>query len=176
MTPMQRAYIGLGSNLGERDKYLNEAVLRLDRHPSVAVERCSSIYETAPVGFTDQPDFLNMAVSVRTRLSPEALLDALLAIEGELGRVREIRWGPRIIDLDLLIYGNETRSGARLALPHPRMFERAFVLVPLLEVWDPSDAAGLAAIQRAADQLQDRGDVRLWRKTNWPSASGLFAN
>lgn len=176
MTRLQTAYIGLGSNLGERERYLSDAVHRLHRHPSLFVERCSSVYETAPVGLTDQPDFLNMAVAVRTGLSPESLLDVLLETERALGRVRDIRWGPRTIDLDLLVYGKEKRSGGRLELPHPRMHERAFVLVPLLEVWDRNDVTGLAELRRAAEQLKGREDIRFWRKTSWPSESGLFAN
>jgi len=173
---LRTAYIGLGSNIGEREKHLSDAVMLLHRHPGIIVERCSSVYETAPVGFTEQPDFLNMAVAVRSGLEPEELLDALLGIERKLGRIRGARWGPRNIDLDLLVYGDLTMSGERLTLPHPRMHERAFVLVPLLEIWDPADSARLAELRRAAETLQDKGDVRLWRKTIWPSESGLFAN
>jgi len=98
------------------------------------ISRVSSLYETAPVGVTDQPDFLNAVAAVRTGLGPEETLDALLHIENQMGRVRTQRWGPRVIDLDLLLYGGERVSLPRLTVPHPRLRERAFVLVPLAEI------------------------------------------
>lgn len=134
---MQQAYVALGANLDDREASLREAVRRLGEDPDLAVGRVSAIYETAPVGYTDQPSFLNMVVELKTALAPVALLRRLLAVEQAMGRVREIRWGPRKIDLDLLLYGEESMESAELTLPHPRMGERAFVLVPLKDVWTP---------------------------------------
>jgi 2-amino-4-hydroxy-6-hydroxymethyldihydropteridine diphosphokinase len=130
-----RAFIGLGSNLGDRLANLKEAVLRLAKTEGVSVTRLSHVYETSPVG-PPQPDFLNAVAEVWTSLSARELLAASLRIEEEMGRVREERWGPRVIDLDLLNYGRTKIDEQGLILPHPRMHERAFVLVPLLELDD----------------------------------------
>jgi 2-amino-4-hydroxy-6-hydroxymethyldihydropteridine diphosphokinase len=130
-----RAFIGLGSNLGNRLANLKEAVLRLSKTDGVSVTRVSRVYETSPVG-PAQPDFLNAVAEVWTALSPGELLAATLRIEEEMGRVRHERWGPRVIDLDLLNYGRMKIDEQELIVPHPRMHERAFVLVPLLEL-DP---------------------------------------
>ena len=134
------AYVGLGANLGEREAALREAVERLRAADGVEVRRLSPVYETDPVGYTEQPAFLNMVAAIGTTLPPVALLDRLLDIERRMGRVRTIRWGPRTIDLDLLLYGEVRMKTERLTLPHPRMGERAFVLVPLRDVW-PADRA-----------------------------------
>lgn len=128
-----RALIGLGSNLGDRLGHLQQAVRRLAETQGVEVGSASRVYETAPVG-PPQPDYLNAVVEVRTAFSARALLDACLRIEQEMGRVRAERWGPRVIDLDLLDYGRMRIDQPGLVLPHPRMHERAFVLVPLLEL------------------------------------------
>jgi 2-amino-4-hydroxy-6-hydroxymethyldihydropteridine diphosphokinase len=136
-----RAYVGLGSNLGDRGRTLREAVDRLAATPGVEVVAVSSLRETDPVGpVTDQPRFLNGAVAVETSLGARALLDRLLAIEAELGRTREgPRGGPRTLDLDLLLYGDERLDEPGLEVPHPRLHERAFVLEPLAELgWTPS--------------------------------------
>lgn len=140
-----RAFVGLGSNVGDRLAYLRGAVTALRDHAAVEIVRASSVYETAPVG-PEQPDFLNAVVEVTTHLDARALLAVLKAIENRLGRVPRERWGPREIDLDLLLAGDEVVSDEHLQVPHPRMQERAFVLVPLAElgVWTsevPQDAA-----------------------------------
>jgi 2-amino-4-hydroxy-6-hydroxymethyldihydropteridine diphosphokinase len=132
-----RAYVGLGSNVGDRERMLWSAIHMLAFNPEVDVAAVSSFRETAPVGYLDQPDFLNAAVAVDTELSARALLDLLLSIELELGRTREgPRFGPRTIDLDLLLYGDETIDEPGLTVPHPRLHERRFVLEPLAEL-DP---------------------------------------
>jgi 2-amino-4-hydroxy-6-hydroxymethyldihydropteridine diphosphokinase len=128
------AYLGLGSNTGDRRAHLAQALDRLNATPGVRVTAVSSLYETVPVGLTAQPDFLNAVAEVCTELPAEALLDAALAVEAALGRVRTVRWGPRPIDLDVLLVGGLRVAGGRLTLPHPRMTERAFVLVPLAEI------------------------------------------
>jgi 2-amino-4-hydroxy-6-hydroxymethyldihydropteridine diphosphokinase len=136
-----RAYIGLGSNLGDRKGTLLAAIERLAATPGVTVAAVSSFRETDPVGaIVDQPRFLNGAVALETTLPARALLDVLLAIEAELGRTREgPAGGPRTLDLDLLLYGDEAIDEPGLQVPHPRLHERAFVLEPLGELgWSPS--------------------------------------
>jgi 2-amino-4-hydroxy-6-hydroxymethyldihydropteridine diphosphokinase len=132
-----RAYVGLGSNLGDREHMIWGAVHMLTFNPEVEVAAVSSLRETAPVGVVDQPTFLNAAAAVDTELEPRALLDLLLAVERELGRTRDgLRFGPRTIDLDLLLYGDEIVDEPGLTVPHPRLHERQFALEPLCEL-DP---------------------------------------
>jgi 2-amino-4-hydroxy-6-hydroxymethyldihydropteridine diphosphokinase len=130
----QTAFLGLGSNLGDRRAHLAQAVARLNRAPGTTVVAVSSIYATTPVGVTEQPEFFNAVAEVRTVHEAEKLLATCQAIERELGRVRTLRWGPRTIDIDLLLFGNRRTAGERLHLPHPRMMKRAFVLIPLAEI------------------------------------------
>lgn len=131
---MTHVYIALGSNIEPRQSYLSEAINLLDANKAITVERQSSIYQTKPVGYTEQADFLNMVVHVTASLSAFELLDICQSIEQELGRRRGVRFGPRTIDLDLLWYDDEEIDTARLTVPHPRMHERAFVLIPLSEI------------------------------------------
>jgi len=136
-----RAYIGLGANLGEREATLRDAVERLAADPGVQVVAVSSFRETDPVGaIRDQPPFLNGAAAVETSLTPRRLLELLLRIETEFGRRRQgPQGGPRTLDLDLLLYGDEEIDEPGLRVPHPRLHERAFVLEPLAELgWSPS--------------------------------------
>lgn len=166
------AYVALGSNMGEREQLLNQALQLMDSHPHIEVTRVSGIYETDPVGYTDQPPFLNMVMAVRTRLSPLLLLRQLLAFEGQLGRVRHIRWGPRTIDLDLLLYDNVKMDQEELTLPHPRMLERSFVLVPLSDVITSSHDLHEHVKAASEAALQDgKEGITLWKTTNWRSAS-----
>ena len=135
-----RAYVGLGSNLGEREKTLRAAIERLASDPRVEIVAVSSLRETDPVGpITDQPRFLNGAVALETELAPRALLELLLEVEAEHGRTRTgPAGGPRTLDLDLLVYGDETVDEPGLQIPHPRLHERDFVLQPLEELgWTP---------------------------------------
>lgn len=163
---MNTAYISIGSNIGDRLCYLVEAVRALHSHKVVTVTAASSIYETAPVGFTNQADFLNMVISVETDLSARGLLEVCQKIEHELGRTRDIRWGPRTVDLDILLYNNDKIETENLFVPHPRMHERAFVLIPLLEIAPlaahPTAEAKLFAEEAA---VRDEG-VILWKKFN----------
>ena len=133
---MTKAYVGLGANLGDREEMLQRAVELLAAEPGIEVVAVSSLRETEPVGYVDQPAFLNGACAVETELSPHDLLDRLLAIERALGRERGKgpRWGPRTIDLDLLLYGQETVEEPGLTVPHPRLSERPFALEPLVEL------------------------------------------
>ena len=128
------AFLGLGSNMGDRLAYLQQAVDLLHARPSVRVDAVSSVYETAPVGGAEQGPYLNIAARVATRRSPRRLLAACLGVEQALGRVRAQRWGPRTVDVDILLYDDRVISTRRLKVPHPRLAERPFALIPLLEV------------------------------------------
>ncbi len=131
---MNKVYLALGTNIEPRDVHLSEALNLLEADEAIVIEKRSSIYETAPVGYLDQADFLNMVIEIQTLLDPIILLDRCQEIEHKLGRKREIRFGPRTIDLDILLYNQENIKEERLVIPHPRMHERAFVLVPLAEI------------------------------------------
>ncbi|APJ09552.1 MULTISPECIES: 2-amino-4-hydroxy-6-hydroxymethyldihydropteridine diphosphokinase [Bacillus] len=152
------AYIALGSNIGKKETYLKEAVKKLHEHPEVQVELISSIYETAPVGYENQDDFLNMAVKITTSLRPEELLSLTQKIEQELGRTREVRWGPRTADLDILLYNRENIETEQLVVPHPRMYERLFVLVPMSEICPEIGEVQINAVT-------DQEGVSIWKKT-----------
>jgi 2-amino-4-hydroxy-6-hydroxymethyldihydropteridine diphosphokinase len=136
------AYLGLGANEGDPRRQLEEATARLAATPEVEVVKVSSFYRTPPLGPPGQPWYINAAVQVRTRLAPEDLLRVLHRVEQDLGRVRRERWGPRLIDIDLLLYNGVITTGTDLCLPHPEMHKRSFVLVPLAEIapraWHPA--------------------------------------
>ncbi|MCH7737425.1 MAG: 2-amino-4-hydroxy-6-hydroxymethyldihydropteridine diphosphokinase [Chloroflexi bacterium] len=126
-------YLGLGTNLGDREKNLARAVAALDAGPELTVLRTSNIYETAPWGLTNQPDFLNMAVEVETSLSPHQLLDRVKVLEQTMGRKDGPRFGPRLIDIDILLLGDRVVDEPDLNIPHAGLHLRAFVLAPLAE-------------------------------------------
>lgn len=163
---MNKAYIALGTNIEPRDFYLSEALNLLEAHESIAIQKRSSIYETDPVGYEDQDDFLNMVVEIQTLLEPIALLDAIQEMEDKLGRTREIRFGPRTIDLDILLFNQEVSKEADLELPHPRLHERAFVLVPLAEIASDEVVPNTGkTVQEHLGELprQDLESVRKWQ-------------
>lgn len=154
------AYLGLGANLGDRESTIISALRELNGLPTIQVAQVSSLYETAPVGVTDQPNFLNAAAEIRTTLNPEKLLEALLDLEKKFGRVRTLRWGPRVIDIDILAYGNEIRATPALKLPHPRLTERAFALVPLAEIAPDLVLPGQTEnIKKIAGKLSKAGNI-----------------
>ncbi|AQQ51733.1 2-amino-4-hydroxy-6-hydroxymethyldihydropteridine diphosphokinase [Planococcus lenghuensis] len=159
---MNRGYISLGSNMGNRLHMLQRAAGLLNAHSKVEVDGISSVYETEPVGFTDQQAFLNMVITVKTSLSSLELLKVCQVIEQQLHRERLVRWGPRTIDLDILLYNQDNMETEELTIPHPRMYERAFVLVPLLimepDLQDPRSGRLFKELVRAAE-----GDVQLYR-------------
>lgn len=128
------AYLGLGSNLGDRLGHLQEAVERLHADARTTVQTVSSVYQTDPVGGPEQEPYLNIAVRVATRRSPAKLLRLCQEVEAALGRERRVRWGPRTIDVDILLYGPRTVERKDLQIPHPRLAERPFALIPLIEV------------------------------------------
>ncbi|MDQ7820034.1 MAG: 2-amino-4-hydroxy-6-hydroxymethyldihydropteridine diphosphokinase [Armatimonadota bacterium] len=132
--PRSRVFLGLGSNLGDRARLVEQALAALESSGRVRVVRRSSLYETAPVGKTDQPPFVNMVAQVETDLPPQALLSLAQEVERSLGRVRGERWGPRSIDVDILLYGDLVVNTPALVIPHPEITRRRFVLEPLLEI------------------------------------------
>jgi 2-amino-4-hydroxy-6-hydroxymethyldihydropteridine diphosphokinase len=126
--------LGIGSNLGDREQQIVTAIRHLTHHPQIVLVKASSLYETEPVGVTEQPRFLNAVIDIDTVLSPPVLLEICLETERRMGRIRSVRWGPRIIDIDILLYKDIAVTSETLCIPHPRMWERNFVLVPLREV------------------------------------------
>ena len=133
---MTKVYLSLGSNIGNRQDYLKRAVESLNHLPETEVKAVSSYYETAAWGLTDQADFLNLALALETQLPGESLLSSCQQIEKKLDRVRHEHWGPRTVDIDILLYGQEIWETEHLKVPHPFMTQRAFVLVPLIEIAD----------------------------------------
>jgi 2-amino-4-hydroxy-6-hydroxymethyldihydropteridine diphosphokinase len=156
-----RAYVALGANLGDPPRQLDVAVAALDRAPRTCVVARSPRYWTAPVGDADQPDFLNAVVAVDTDLRAHALLSELQRIEGALGRVRDgsRRWGPRVIDLDLLVFGDARIDDEVLTVPHPRIAERGFVLRPLADLAPGLDVPGIGAVNELLARVSTR-DMR----------------
>jgi 2-amino-4-hydroxy-6-hydroxymethyldihydropteridine diphosphokinase len=155
---MQRAYIGLGANLGQPAAQLREALVLLAETPGIALVAQSSLYRSAPLGPPDQPDYCNAVCSVDTTLSPDELLSRLHAVERQLGRARPpVRWAPRIIDLDLLHYDAVKLKTPRLTLPHPELARRNFVLVPLAEIAPELEIPGCGPVAAAARALGRAG-------------------
>ncbi|HSG96211.1 MAG TPA: 2-amino-4-hydroxy-6-hydroxymethyldihydropteridine diphosphokinase [Afifellaceae bacterium] len=156
MTATTDAVLGLGSNVGERRVALAAAIEALSAYPDITIIAASPLYESAPWGMTDQQDFLNAAVRIATALAPADLLAAILAIEVSLGRVRRKKWGPRVIDIDILVYGEERIDVPGLTIPHPHLTERIFALAPLVDVMPEAVIADKPARQWLA-QLQRKG-------------------
>ncbi|WP_379136983.1 2-amino-4-hydroxy-6-hydroxymethyldihydropteridine diphosphokinase [Paenibacillus sp. sgz500958] len=174
---ISEAYIALGANLGDRQGTLAEALKRLDSHEDISIIRTSGVYETDPVGYLDQPQFLNMAAALRTTLSPEKLLTVMLEIEAGLGRTRDILNGPRTVDLDLLWVEGKSMDTSHLTLPHPRMLERAFVLFPLSDIVPQDEESGLRSLVTSALQDMDGKDgIRIWTTSVWDEGSGHSVN
>ena len=152
---MPVVYVGLGSNLGDREGTIRQALERLEADGRIEVLAVSSLRETDPVGYLDQPRFLNGAAALRTELPARALLERLQDVERELGRDRSgPRFGPRTIDLDLLLYGSETVDEPGLEIPHPRLAERRFVLEPLAELNGSLEVPGRGSVQALLAALQ----------------------
>jgi len=151
------AYIGLGSNLQDPLSQLQQAVGALRELPTTIQLTLSPLYRSAPLGPSDQPDYFNAVVALITELGPEALLDQLQMIEQHQGRLRTMRWGPRTVDLDILLYGDQVQATPRLIIPHPRLHERPFVLYPLWDVAPTLMVPGLGSL-----------DSLLERCPSWP--------
>lgn len=169
------AYLSIGSNLGDRLDIFRKAFQLFTENPHIMLVATSSFYETDPVGYADQDCFLNAVLKVETDLHPEELLHVCMQIEQTLGRKREIRWGPRTLDLDILLYNHENIETEILSVPHPRMHERAFVIVPLMEV-DPDIRLPHmhAPLSDLLEQIPDKEGVRLWKVKNGEGAFALF--
>ena len=167
-------YIGLGSNLGEPEKELGEGLLAMARIKGYATVKVSSPYRTSPVGPQDQPPFLNAVAMGRFQGAPERLLEGLLSVEAERGRVRKRRWGPRVLDLDILLFGGEVIDLPRLKVPHPEMPNRLFVLAPLDEL---APELVLPCWEMTARQLMDHIDpseIAAQKIERLPWAFGAF--
>ncbi|OFW81977.1 MAG: 2-amino-4-hydroxy-6-hydroxymethyldihydropteridine diphosphokinase [Alicyclobacillus sp. RIFOXYA1_FULL_53_8] len=154
-----RVYLSLGSNMGSRLEYLYQGIEDL-RALAIGPLHCSAVYETTPVGWLDQADFLNMVVGLDVHDGPLELLGRLETMERRSGRERTIRFGPRTLDVDILLYDNEYVCYNQLQIPHPRMWERAFVLVPLAELVPQRKALGGRSIAELAKTLSRGGNVR----------------
>ena len=167
-TSNERVFIALGSNLGDRAVWLQKAQEKLFGTPTVQLVAASAVYETEPVGKIDQPAFLNQVLEVRTTLAPDDLLSRLLQVERELGRVRNERWGPRNIDLDLLAFGNCQANTNRLVLPHPELHRRRFVLQPWAEIAPEFSVPGLSAtVDELLENCMDENRVQKVERQNY---------
>lgn len=166
------AVIALGSNLGNRYDYLVKAIQLLNKDSKIQLVNFSSIYETDPVGYEDQDLFLNMVMMINTDYTANELLEVCLNTELQLGRKREIKWGPRTIDLDILLFNQENIETEKLMIPHPRITERAFVMIPLLEIQpDISIPAIERPLNTYLNDLPDKEGVRLWKQINGEDVS-----
>lgn len=156
-----RVFIALGSNLGDRLGYLGKAILHLSQHEKIWIKSFSSVYETDPVGYLEQDPFYNMVIEIETALKAKELLSVCLTIEKNLGRERKIVNGPRTVDLDLLFFGDEILQEEDLILPHPRLHERAFVMIPLAEIAPEMVHPVLGkSCKELADERSKEGGVR----------------
>jgi 2-amino-4-hydroxy-6-hydroxymethyldihydropteridine diphosphokinase len=155
------AYLGLGSNQGDPATFIRKAVVALGELPDTTVRAVSGLYRTAPVGFVDQPDFLNAAVAVETGLEPRELLEAVQGIEAAFARTRDIRWGPRTLDVDILWYDGRTVRDDGLELPHPRIGERRFVLEPLSEIAPDLELCDGRSVREALADAQGQRVTRV---------------
>lgn len=169
------SYLSIGSNLGDRLGTFQKSFQLFAENPHIELFACSSLYETDPVGYTDQDCFLNAVFKVKTDLKPEDLLQTCNHIEQELGRKREVRWGPRTLDLDILLYNHENIETEILSIPHPRLHERAFVIVPLMEV-DPDIRLPKmnTSLSDLLEKIPDKEGVRLWKQKNGEGVFALF--
>ncbi|OIJ20495.1 2-amino-4-hydroxy-6-hydroxymethyldihydropteridine diphosphokinase [Anaerobacillus alkalidiazotrophicus] len=165
MTNENTVYLSIGSNMGDRLSFLKYAAKSMKEDVNISITRYSSIYETAPIGYTDQDNFLNMVIELKTSYSPLQLLSRTQKIQDNAGREYNIRWGPRTLDLDILLYNQENIKMEQLIVPHPRMFERSFVIIPLREVnpvlYFPSIEKSIDAVY---EELRDKEGVYLWKK------------
>lgn len=159
-------YLSLGGNLGDPAKSMAAALRMLDGDDRTRVTAVSSLYRTPPWGKLDQPDFLNAAAAIETALSPRDLLELCLDVERRLKRVREERWGPRLIDIDILVFGDLVIHETGLEVPHPRMLERAFVLAPLAEI-APELAVGGKSVSERLEAVDTSGIERLPSGREW---------
>ncbi len=157
-------FVAVGSNIGNRELFLRTAIEKMDSDAGIRVMKVSSIYETEPVGYKEQEKFLNMVAYINTSYDPKGLLKKLQCIENELDRKRDIHWGPRTIDIDILLYGTARVNEPELEIPHPRMLERAFVLIPLRDLGHELVSRYIYNIDRLIEACQDTKGVKLYRE------------
>lgn len=162
-----RAAIGLGTNLGDRPQNLCQAVRSLSRFGEIAAVSC--LYESDPIGGPEQADYLNAVLLLDTGLEAEELMRALLYTELSLGRVRDQRWGPRVLDLDLILFGDSQIDLPGLKVPHPRAHQRRFVLEPLFEVWPEATLDGRGSVRSLLPTVSDQ-NISLFSYPDWPPA------
>jgi 2-amino-4-hydroxy-6-hydroxymethyldihydropteridine diphosphokinase len=158
---LEPAYVALGSNLNDPDKQVRAGIEELAMIADTRLSRVSSLYRTAPVGYRDQPDFTNAVARIETALTPRALLDALLAVEQRYGRVRDFPNAPRTLDLDIVLFGDSVVQEPGLTIPHPRMHERAFVLVPLAEIAPDAIVPLRGRVSELLARLDSGGLIRM---------------
>ena len=170
---MNKVYIGLGTNVGDRESNLKDAISELAAVPEIEIVSLSSIYETNPVGYLEQGKFLNMVVCINTTFDAQTLVVTCMKIEQNLGRKREIRWGPRTIDLDILLYNQENIVTKNLIVPHPRMLDRAFVVIPLVEIDKDIILPNMEKpIREIMDDIPEKEGVRIWKRKNGEGVLG----
>ena len=171
------AYLSIGSNMGDRLETFRRAFEILGNNPQIDLLSCSSLYETDPVGYTEQDCFLNAVIKVQTTLNPEELLKTCMDVEQELGRKREKRWGPRTLDLDILLYNHENIESEILSVPHPRMHERGFVIIPLMELTPEIRLPNIdESLSELLEKSSDKKGVRLWKQKDGEDVFALFEN
>ena len=158
-------YLSLGSNMGDSVGTLQWAIESINNSQTIEVTRISRLYITEPIGFVDQDYFYNCCIAIETQLSPLELLDCLQEIENKSGRVRTIRWGPRTLDIDILLYNEHTINSERLIVPHERMFERAFVLLPLLDILNSEVYHPI--ITESLSKIGDSQGIRVCENEQW---------
>jgi 2-amino-4-hydroxy-6-hydroxymethyldihydropteridine diphosphokinase len=163
------AVLGLGGNIGDPRAAMSAAIKALASETGIDVEAVSALYRTPPWGKTDQPAFLNAAIRVETHFEPEVLLEAILAVERLLGRERDERWGPRTIDIDILLFGEEAIDAPGLHIPHPRLTERAFALAPLVDVLPDAVIQGRTAAEWLS--LSDKSGMKRLAEPGWQESA-----
>jgi len=172
-----KSILALGSNIGCREGYLLQAIRSLEHHSDIAILNVSSIYETDPYGPIEQDQFLNMVIEIETTLIPQMLLEYTQSVEMNLNRERTIRWGPRTIDIDILLYGNLQMNTESLIIPHNEMEKRLFVLVPLNELDGDTLVPGSGQrVKELLNEFQEIKGVRLWKRKSGAGEYGLFEN
>ncbi|HAW60023.1 MAG TPA: 2-amino-4-hydroxy-6-hydroxymethyldihydropteridine diphosphokinase [Actinobacteria bacterium] len=158
---MPRVYLSLGSNIGDRKAYLRAAIKILEAHGGIDLIKISSVYETEPEGYVNQRKFYNIVTEIEANLSPAELLGVCHFIEDILGRKRQVKWGPRVIDVDILLYGEEEVREPGIIIPHPEVLKRAFILVPLLEISPEKRTPSGVPIREFLDESLSQRAIRI---------------